>query len=495
MRYVIFSILAVLISQFCSAQHRNIFDLLKTDQDYAYYSEQGLYQKANHFFNVKKYSKAKKLYIKCLQAGYIHPKLKVELLYCLQILGELDEANLYIPDFNKNIKPTIYFSLYQSLNFIDLKCYSRAQKVLNQAITSQVNLKNYDSIAIAVAYSYLAYCKLLKQASQVNLMDIGSMSPCKETINLDNVDAICCYYKAIKLGLKDSVIHQNVLHLDSLYKIKEPLYKLPGELGVIEDWGKKSETSFERIILPKRDTMMFSWFNKKDEIVMIFDHSGSMLAKVNTPNGKITRMELMQAEALHLLALLKEHRPDIKVGAVSVGLDCSVEPLLNYRIDTANFNKIIQSVQNLTAQGMTPLNKILLKVDTLFSTDSNSSKGLLIFSDGRNSCSRFKHGGSCYIGDYLAHFGIQSAVYSLLPDKTKNSKAFGVYECIAERTGGVLITINEKYELEILNKEKLEPKYRLLVLRNFVTDDGKAGHFILKDEYKQDMEKCNNLGN
>lgn len=471
---------------------RNIYDLLSSPYDNPLYQESKLYQKALISYDKGNYQKAIHLYKRCLNHGIIHPRIKVGLLNALQQAGKLNDANKYIIEFD-SIRNTIYYSIFQALSYIDQHCYNEAQNILITAINSQSVRANYDSIAMGVAYSHLGYLKLFKQIQYVHLNDIGNTGGCRQTSNLDYVDAICCYFRAAQLGVIDSVLVNNVMYLESLFKRKNPDYTLPYELSNFTNSLKKDRIYFEYNLLPSRDTTILEWFKSKDQLLILFDHSGSMNATIRLPDkSKTSRMELMRYEALNILTELEKSDKNIRIGGVSIGDDCSLPPIISLKTDTNQTNILSSMIRNLQASGATPLNQILENASMYFTTDTGVSKAVLLFSDGRNSCSRLNHSNSCYIADLLASQGIATAVYNLLPATKANANELGVYRCLAERSGGILIQINENYELEVESKESIRLQYRLLEIPNFVRDIGHKSQYELKKEYRQDLGKCNN---
>ncbi len=454
---------------FTSLNAQTITQSLETVDDDPYYLESKLFQKASYLFQRQKYAKARDAYLKCLEAGVIHPIIKIQLIECLERNGEFDQFDRYLDSTIAGIslfKQTPYFLNYEVKQLIREKEFARAKEKIISVLSDPVFTGDHaDSAIIGILYAHLGYCKIFGQNEANNLIrafDIADTSgTCIYTSQVDYLDAICNYTQAIKFGCTDTTIYGNLFLLEKLVQNRiDKDYQLPlttdKSLKPIAPKPFAVSRGGVNYILPGRNAQFEDVLTKMDEIVFLLDYSLSMSEMIRLPNsGKMTREKLMKVEVLSILDDLKnyeEHNKDsFQTGLITIDDCMRPAPVIKEPLRTKNYDVLSAKIKRMELVGQTPLNKRLKEALDMFSGDTTAEKAVILFSDGIDLCSRNPRG-TCYIlEDYIGQ-NIKIIVYNLFSDPRKDFEAYGVYDCLSSKSNGALISIDQDYNLVVEQK-------------------------------------------
>ncbi len=192
-------------------------------------------------------------------------------------------------------------------------------------------------------------------------------------------------------------------------------------------------------------------FSKYDEVVFLLDISGSMVQEEVVCQGE-TRFAVMK-ETMQLI--LNNIDPDIRVGIGTIGGDCGTEPRLWYRSDQLTRRELRQHLTFLVPDGTTPLLNILKQSPELFSDSSDTRKTIFLVSDGANICSA-QGLDICEWAGGLDRQNITINILTFLETNFRNTNAFAEYGCLAAKTDGRIVYIDnyrcqmERYEFDLV---------------------------------------------
>lgn len=175
-----------------------------------------------------------------------------------------------------------------------------------------------------------------------------------------------------------------------------------------------------------------------EQMLFLIDNSGSMTSPVNDPeNPGLSRWQLVQHLAPRWMAMIK---PEVLVGAVSVGGSCESPPAFRFPVG-ADRTQVLSAVSAAAPEGGTPLNRILKLTPSLFNLSLKGKKRILLFSDGLNSCAPGES--TCEIVRALRNdYGITIDVVAWVTEPAMVSE----FQCIVDAGGGSFVmpqTMNE----------------------------------------------------
>ena len=192
---------------------------------------------------------------------------------------------------------------------------------------------------------------------------------------------------------------------------------------------------------PVIEEKIVKYLDKEKEVVFVLDISGSMEAP--TADGK-SRFQTMKEMVIELIDELDDV---VKIGLITLGQDCSAEPLHQISTtDGVSREELKSIVNNLEVAGCTPLNKRLRQAVQLFSNKNKKDKAIFLCSDGINFCGskNIKNNEStCQVGNEIGRKGIKIHTFSLLLEKAENFQEYAIYDCLARSSGGELLGMTE----------------------------------------------------
>lgn len=190
-----------------------------------------------------------------------------------------------------------------------------------------------------------------------------------------------------------------------------------------------------------------------EELLLVLDISGSMEKPVvDDKGGTKSRFSIMLEVCDSLLNNIDTAKT--KVGAITIGQDCNKIPFIHVPVGEMSPLQLNQLIQNLEPFGSTPLDERILMGSAMYSSKKKSEKVMMLFSDGIGSCSNTYEGNICAVGPQLEQRGIRFFVLALLIEENQNSLEYGVYNCLAQSTNGLLLgmedaTTIKRKEIEI----------------------------------------------
>ncbi len=196
-----------------------------------------------------------------------------------------------------------------------------------------------------------------------------------------------------------------------------------------------SESSF--IHLPESILSAFD-FSYANELLLLLDISGSMVQeKIQCQDT--TRFSVMKETAL----TLAQKTPDsIKLGIGTIGGDCGTKPRLWHPTGQLSQRDMRYAIEFLVPDGTTPLLNMLQKSVELFSSVPNTQKTIFLVSDGANICNA---GGVdiCEWAESLSSRNITIHILTFLDATFSNTDAFAEYTCLADKTGGDILYLDD----------------------------------------------------
>jgi hypothetical protein len=274
--------------------------------------------------------------------------------------------------------------------------------------------------------------------------------------------------KAIELNPDNCVAKHNLKMIETVLKIPKDSISDNGQY-LYKEWLEQQD--FDscdcKIPPPPPHQEILTRLNKEKEVVFILDVSGSM--SISTPDGR-TRFQAMKGLVLDLIRDLDE---DVKIGVITLGQNCSNQPLLKYDVGVLSRDELSNKVESLQLNGSTPLNNRLKQAQGLFTKDKNE-KAIFLCSDGLNTCDTRES--TCQIGDSYKRKNITIYAFSLLLDDDINSAEYAIYDCITRATYGELLGISQTEEIEV-NTKYISTAVFPLVLKREDLVEGKF-HFL-----------------
>ncbi len=178
-------------------------------------------------------------------------------------------------------------------------------------------------------------------------------------------------------------------------------------------------------------------FDKYDEVLFLLDISGSMVMEKVICMGT-TRFEVMRETAL---SLLYDVPVGTQVGIGTIGGDCGTTPRLWYPVGDLTRKALRQELEFLVPDGTTPLLNILQASPELFSKNSATKKSIFLVSDGANIC-RADGQDICVWAETLSRQNITINILTFLDANLNNANAFAEYTCLADKTSGDIVYID-----------------------------------------------------
>ncbi|MGA9773807.1 MAG: VWA domain-containing protein [Blastocatellia bacterium] len=171
---------------------------------------------------------------------------------------------------------------------------------------------------------------------------------------------------------------------------------------------------------------------KREQILFIIDSSSSMIEPAGYPEyPDASRWQVVQRLAPDWLSRIPN---DTLVGAVSVGGNCDGTPAINLMAG-ANRSLITAAIAKGVPNGVTPLNAALKATPSMFATDVEGSKRVVVFSDGLNTCPPEEP--TCEIVRELhAKYGIVVDVVAWVTEPSMADE----FKCVADSGGGTFTT-------------------------------------------------------
>ena len=204
---------------------------------------------------------------------------------------------------------------------------------------------------------------------------------------------------------------------------------------VYEGQNVATESSF--IHLPANILKAFE-LETYEEVAMLLDNSGSMVQeKVKCQDT--TRFSVMKSTAMEMVNKLPE---SVALGVGTIGGDCDQNPRLWSASGQRTRKDLRWDIEFLVPDGTTPLLTMLQRSPTLFEGNRKTRKTIFLVSDGANVCSA-KGVDICEWVEGLGKMDITINVLTFLNASFSNTDAFAEYSCLADKTGGAIMYLDD----------------------------------------------------
>lgn len=179
-----------------------------------------------------------------------------------------------------------------------------------------------------------------------------------------------------------------------------------------------------------------NWLESYDEIVMLLDITGSMVME-KVPCKGTTRFEVMKEMASAVYSQIPSHIP---VGLGTIDGDCGKDPKNWVKAGSLSQRDFANTLRFLIPDGTTPMIERLIKSPELFSAGAQK-KAIFLVSDGADTCPNRKVD-ICKWAEEKAAEGITIHTLSYLDPNAINATAFSDYTCLADKTGGKVLYLD-----------------------------------------------------
>lgn len=205
-------------------------------------------------------------------------------------------------------------------------------------------------------------------------------------------------------------------------------------------------TVYDFDYLPKNRKILLDKLSKYDEVLLLFDISGSMVAEVPLVNSTPkSRFQIAKNLCLYLLYNLPKN---VKVGLLTIGGECDAEPLIKASTKEYEREVLIPKVLSITVPtGLTPLDKNLNIAPELFSK-RKKSKTIFFLTDGANTCPYIKN--TCELSAEFRENNISVNILSFLIFD-ESIYEYAIYHCMIQDELGEVYELNPKSN-DIVNK-------------------------------------------
>jgi len=328
----------------------------------------------------------------------------------LPILKKMHQMKPDIEDF-------AHLSLVQGIVLTQTKDYSGARKSFYKALQWKKNGKSED--LHSVVHNYIGYLDIVDQGMSAHKK--GGIHPHFHIHKRDLDKAHLAFQKAIQFNPSSSSAYSNFSKISAYLKKDSDQIDSPKSLEIGTPQG------VQKAIYQSIQPELY------DEIVFLLDITGSMVME-NVPCRGVTRFEVMKETATGVYDMIPEQ---IKVGLGTVDGDCSRTPKYWFDVNAQTRKAFRQTLRFLIPDGTTPLLERLIKVPELFS-GAPARRAIFLVSDGADTCPMRKTD-ICEWAEKMEEEGIVIHTLSFLDPNSVNATAFSEYTCLADKTGGKVL--------------------------------------------------------
>ncbi|NJL74232.1 MAG: VWA domain-containing protein [Saprospiraceae bacterium] len=197
-------------------------------------------------------------------------------------------------------------------------------------------------------------------------------------------------------------------------------------------------------VLPDNMAALTDEWNNFEEVILMLDASGSMRTMV--PNTNRSRFEQGKQVANYFL---DHFATKVKIGLVAVAGECGFAPKLSSST-LQNRTDLSNLMQDVKADGHTPINDALKLVPNLFQTNAQN-KAVIFITDGIDSCDPRL---TCELTASLGANGISVHIINL--ESIVSPEEYENYLCMTVSSGGMLRYINTSNQIELYDQFDLE---------------------------------------
>jgi tetratricopeptide (TPR) repeat protein len=308
-------------------------------------------------------------------------------------------------------------ALVHAIALTYLKNYSEARRLFYKALLWKKAGKSEE--LHSVVYNYLGYLDIVDQGKGAHIK--GGIRPHFHVHQRDLERAAVLFEKSFQYHPASLSAYTNLMQIQGYLEKEFTIPDLPG----IADIGtpKGVQKAVFETILP----------NQFDEIIFLLDITGSMVME-SVPCRGVTRFEVMKEMAIGVYDMIPE---SVKVGLGTIDGDCGRTPKYWFNVDAQTRQAFRQTLRFLIPDGTTPLLERLIQVPELFSGNP-ARRAIFLVSDGADTCPMRKTD-ICRWAEKMGEEGIVIHTLSFLDPNSVNATAFSEYTCLADKTGGKVL--------------------------------------------------------
>lgn len=380
---------------------------------------QRAYQKApdNFFFSIS--------YGICLsQNGKTEKGLKV-------LQRSSNKIDVHGEDYLKNQS---LLSFFKGMANLYNEQFGAASSTLRSGIDIQLSIPDTSKSSkrlLSLYYNALGYANILNQGKSAHRR--GDIDRHYHVHTRDMQRAYIYFERALQFDNTNKAAWHN-------YSIISDSLSLPrrvdfDSMDLDEDEESASESSYTH--LPESILSAYD-FSKYKELLLLLDISGSMVQeKIKCQDT--TRFSVMKETALKLSSQMPD---SVELGIGTIGGDCGTDPRLWHATGELSRKDMHYAIEFLAPDGTTPLLEMLQNSVELFSKVTTKERAIFLVSDGANICNA---GGVdiCDWADKLSGRNITIHILTFLNASFANTNAFAEYTCLADKTGGEILYLDD----------------------------------------------------
>lgn len=348
------------------------------------------------------------------------------------------EKAFYSYDEEEVAKSKAYLFFAEGLSKIHTKNYSGAIKALRKTLwwTHPGQSEEIHS----VVNNLLGYITVVNQGRGAHRR--AGLDQHLHVHERDLVTAQAYFQKALILDSTNHSALKNYNYLAEVLKTKEPPFRE----------GEKSSKISSNFLAGGGIMSGIDWLESYDEIVLLLDITGSMVME-KVPCKGTTRFEVMKEMAATVYANIPSHIP---VGLGTIDGDCGKTPKNWIKAGSLSERAFTNTLRFLIPDGTTPMIERLLRAPELFSNGAKK-KAIFLVSDGADTCPNRKID-ICRWAEEITAEGITIHTLSYLDPNAINATAFSDYTCLADKTGGKVLYLdnygcsNLRFSFDLLSK-------------------------------------------
>jgi tetratricopeptide (TPR) repeat protein len=311
-------------------------------------------------------------------------------------------------------------SLLEGIVFTQKKNYSAARTSFQHALKWEENGKSEE--LHSTVYNYLGYLDIVDQGMSAHRK--GGIYPHFHVHKRDLEKAYQAFEKAIQLNPSSISANTNLSKITSYLNTESQSINSNLSMDIGTPLGVQK--AIIETIQP----------NLYDEIIFLLDITGSMVME-NVPCRGLTRFDVMKEIAAGVYDMIPDH---VKVGLGTIDGDCGRTPKYWFDVEAQTRRAYRQTLRFLIPDGTTPLLERLIKVPELFSGNS-ARRAIFLVSDGADTCPMRKTD-ICEWAEKIKEEGVVIHTLSFLDPNSVNATAFSEYTCLADKTGGKVLYLD-----------------------------------------------------
>ncbi len=340
-----------------------------------------------------------------------------------KVRGKMDELG---EDYQQQLA---LFNFFEGMANAQSDRFYKAVKSIKKSIEVQEQMGN--DRMLSLYYNALGYCTVLNQGKGAHIK--ADVRPHYHVHRRDMLRALAYFEKALTLnGANAAAWHNYGLICDSLDVTPSISFDSSGVFSDLFTASVPSLTELPQSIL--------SAFNFQDyqEVLLMLDNSGSMVQE-SVQCQDTTRFSIMKETALELVMQIPD---SIQVGIGTIGGDCPDPPRLWHQVGELSERDMRYAIEFLVPDGTTPLLTMMEQSPELFSNKNKTKKTIFLVSDGANVCTA---GGLdiCEWVEQLTRKNITIHILTFLNASFSNTEAFAEYTCLADKTNGDILYLDD----------------------------------------------------